>query len=137
MGREFYPALRQEGLSQFEAEGRVEKSKRRIVDAPVAILLFLDRSEIDHYDDVVRDRGELTMAVQSTAIAGGYLLLAAAAEGLGGVWVCAPLFTPAALRETLELPETWEPQAILLLGHPVGSPPARSRRGPDEVVRIF
>ena len=59
---------------------------------------------------------EATMGIQSTALAGLQLLLAAHAEGLGGNWICWPLYAQEATRTALELPETWEPQAIYFLG---------------------
>jgi coenzyme F420-0:L-glutamate ligase / coenzyme F420-1:gamma-L-glutamate ligase len=77
------------------------------------------------------------MAVQSVALAGGQLLLAAHAAGLGGVWMCAPLFAPQEVRQALELPADWEPQGILLLGFPEKVPPPRERRSLPEVVRYY
>jgi nitroreductase len=45
-------------------------------------------------------------------------LLAAHAEGLGGNWICWPLYAQEATCTALELPETWEPQAMYFLGYP-------------------
>ena len=58
------------------------------------------------------------MAVQSVALACQNLLLAAHAHGLGACWMCAPLFVPELVRDTLDLPQTWEPQALITLGYP-------------------
>ena len=58
------------------------------------------------------------MAVQSVALACQNLLLAAHAAGLGACWMCAPLFVPALVRQVLDLPEAWQPQALLTLGYP-------------------
>ena len=58
------------------------------------------------------------MAVQSVAAAGMQLLLAAHAEGLGGVWACWPLFAQETIRKTLNLSETWEPQGMFFIGYP-------------------
>ena len=38
------------------------------------------------------------MGTQSVALAGLQLLLAAHAEGLGGTWICWPLFAPDETR---------------------------------------
>jgi nitroreductase len=73
---------------------------------------------MDSYPDAVRSRAEWTMAVQSVALASQNLLLAAHAAGLGVCWMCAPLFIPALVRDALDLPEAWEPQAVLTLGYP-------------------
>jgi coenzyme F420-0:L-glutamate ligase/coenzyme F420-1:gamma-L-glutamate ligase len=62
------------------------------------------------------------------------LLLAAHAEGLGGCWTCAPLFAPEVVSKTLELPEDWEPQAIILLGVPTAPGEASERKRVDEVT---
>jgi nitroreductase len=57
------------------------------------------------------------MAVQSTALAGQNLLLAAHALGLASCWMCAPLFCPDVVAETLGLPEDWQPQALIAVGY--------------------
>jgi coenzyme F420-0:L-glutamate ligase/coenzyme F420-1:gamma-L-glutamate ligase len=62
-------------------------------------------------------------------------LLAAHAEELGAVWICAPLFAQEAVREAFELPDSWEPQALVLIGYPAQLPEPRLRRPLDEVVR--
>jgi nitroreductase len=105
--------------------------------APVAILLCLDATLGDTYGDERRQQSEYLMGVQSVALAGGQLLLAAHAEGLGSVWTCAPLFAPEAARRALELPAHWQPQALLLLGFPATIPPPRPRRPFDEIALFY
>jgi nitroreductase len=63
------------------------------------------------------------MAVQSTAMAGQNLLLAAAAEGLAACWMCAPLFCEADVKRTLSLPADWQVQGLVTLGYPDPSRP--------------
>jgi len=72
---------------------------------------------MDAYPDEARSNAEYVMAVQSVAMAGQNLLLAAHAEGLAAGWLCAPLFAPDAVHSALELPQTWEPQGLILLGY--------------------
>jgi nitroreductase len=74
------------------------------------------------------------MALQSCALAGGHLLLAAHASGLGACWMCAPLFAPDVVRQALALPNDWEPQAAIVLGYPAESGEARGRKPVDEVT---
>jgi coenzyme F420-0:L-glutamate ligase / coenzyme F420-1:gamma-L-glutamate ligase len=74
------------------------------------------------------------MAMQSAALAGGNLLLAAHANQLGACWLCAPLFTPEAVRRALSLPEDWEPQAAIILGEPDTTPADPGRLPVDQVV---
>jgi coenzyme F420-0:L-glutamate ligase / coenzyme F420-1:gamma-L-glutamate ligase len=75
-------------------------------------------TDMDIYADEVRQRREYLMAVQSVAMAGQNLLLAAHDVGLGACWVCAPLFVPDVVRDVLELPADWEAQGFITLGYP-------------------
>ena len=83
--------------------------------------------DMDSYPDELRQRNEWVMAVQSTAMAAQNLLLAAHAAGLGGCWMCAPLFCPDLVVETLELPTHWQPQALLTIGYPAEEKVKRRR----------
>lgn len=134
MAPDFRRALQDGGLAQEEIELRVARSKTRITEAPEGILLCLKKDLLDEYTDENRSRGEYLMGVQGVALAGGQLLLAAHAEGLGGVWVCAPLFVPAEVAAALDLPASWEAQGLLLLGYPAKEVDPRARQPVDEVL---
>lgn len=136
MGGQFRRTLLAEGATPQEADVQVDRSRQRIQQAPLAVVLCLDNTAVDEHSDPQRNHGEYIMAVQSVALAGGQLLLAAHAEGLGGVWMCAPLFVPEIVQQVLELPETWFAQALLLLGYPESLPAPRPRRPLEEVTRI-
>ncbi|OGO34414.1 MAG: hypothetical protein A2Z03_06100 [Chloroflexi bacterium RBG_16_56_8] len=127
MGAAFRQDLLADGHAPEEVEASVDRSQQRILSAPAAILLCLDMKLGDVYPDPVRQQAEYLMGVQSVALAGGTLLLAAHAEGLGGVWVCAPLFARNAARRALELPAEWEPQGLIFLGYPEKTPDIRPR----------
>jgi coenzyme F420-0:L-glutamate ligase/coenzyme F420-1:gamma-L-glutamate ligase len=73
------------------------------------------------------------MGTQSVALAGLQLLLAAHAEGLGGTWICWPLFAPEETRQVLGLPSIWEPQGLLFLGYPLEQPDAPVRIPKEEI----
>lgn len=137
MGEEFLQDLLADGIVPHEAETMVERSRARIREAPVSVLLCMDLTDMDGYPDPERQKAEETMAIQSVALAGGTLLLAAHAEGLGGVWMCAPLFAGEAARNALDLPDAWIPQGLLLLGYPADAPNPRSRRALEEVARFY
>jgi len=77
------------------------------------------------------------MTVQSVAAAGMQLLLAAHAEGLGGVWACWPLFAVETIQKTLDLPDKWESQGIFFLGFPEVIPEARERKPLDTIIRYL
>lgn len=137
MGQKFRQDLLSDGIDPVQIEFQIERSRRRVLGAPVVILLCQDTSLGDAYPDKDRQKAEFLMGVQSVALAGGQLLLAAHAEGLGGVWVCAPLFAQEVIRQTLDLPQTWEPQAFLLLGYPDEDPVPRPRLSLAEVSRFI
>jgi coenzyme F420-0:L-glutamate ligase/coenzyme F420-1:gamma-L-glutamate ligase len=137
MGADFRRDLAADGVSEEEIEAQVGRSRARLLEAPLAIVLCLDLSAMDCYPDPARQAAEHGMGVQSVALAGGLLLLAAHAEGLGGVWVCAPLFAPQATCRALALPAAWEPQGLLLLGYPAGIPGPRPRRTVQQVTTFL
>lgn len=117
-------------------EADVKRSYRRITNAPVCIMLCLSMLEMDAYPDEQRKRYEWVMAVQSTAMAGQNLLLAAHALGLGACWMCAPLFCPEVVSTVLELPQDWEPQAMITAGYPAETR-AKARHPLERLVRRY
>jgi F420 biosynthesis protein FbiB-like protein len=134
MGADFQEDMLADGLRMEEVEARLERSRNRILQSAVTIILCLDMQVMDNYPDPLRSQAEYIMAVQSVALAGGTLLLAAHAEGLGGVWMCAPLFAPETVRRVLSLPAQWQPQGMILLGYPAQVPEAPPRRSVKEVT---
>lgn len=114
--------LAADGLPPDRVEAHAARRRKRLTRAPVLILLCMTMADMDCYPDQKRRRAEWTMATQSVALAGQNLLLAAHAEGLGACWLCAPLFCPDVVRDTLGLPGDWEPQAFISLGWPDESP---------------
>ena len=135
MGAAFRKVLEAEGLAPELIRTQVNRSRSRILEAPVTIILCLDPTDMDDHQDPNRAAGEMTMAVQSVALAGGTILLAAHAEGLGAVWVCAPLFTPEIVRQALRLPESWVAQGMILLGYPEKVPQPKPRRPVNQITR--
>jgi F420 biosynthesis protein FbiB-like protein len=134
MAIDFQSDLEHDGLPLEKIKNQIKRSKDRMTSAPVAILLCLDMTEMDIYPDIKRRRAEFRMAMQSVAGAGLQLLLAAHAEGLGGVWVCSPLFAQETIQKTLDLPKTWEPHALYFIGYPVDIPEARERKPMSEII---
>ncbi len=137
MAEKFQQELENDNLSSEEISKRIARSKDRILSAPVVIILSVDMSDMDTYPDRHRKKAEYIMATQSAANAGMQLLLAAHAEGLGSVWVCSPLFAQDAVQAALDLPKSWEPQAMYLLGYPVEIPQVRDRKSIKEIVKTF
>jgi len=137
MATDFQHDLVNDGVPAEKIHTQVKRSKERITSAPVAILLCLDMSEMDSYPDENRNKAEYIMAVQSVAAVGLQLLLAAHAQGLGGVWACWPLFAQKTIQKTLKLPETWEPQGMFFVGYPKFMPEIRDRKSIENISLFF
>ena len=134
LGQSFTTKMRADmtaaGTPESDIDARVKRSLRRLDEAPVVILLCRDVTAIR-----VDEQEEITMSIQSVAAAGLQLLLAAHAEGLGGSWICWPLYAQEAARGALDLPDPWEPQAMFFLGYADEEPGEKAMKAMQEVVR--
>lgn len=126
-----------DGDSPEAIEADAARSIARITAAPVCIVVSLTMADMDRYPDPRRSDAEYRMAVQGTAMALQNLLVAAHAFGLGSSVMCAPLFCPETVVTVLELPEDWQPQALVTIGYPASAPKPFSRRKLDDVVRVI
>lgn len=118
MGDRLRADLEADGVPETVIAKDVNRSYQRITGAPALVLVCLTMADMDSYPDEKRQQNEWMMAVQSTAMAGQNLLLAAHALGLAACWMCAPLFCPETVKEALELPADWQPQGLITLGYP-------------------
>lgn len=134
MAQEFRKDLEADGLADDAIEPRLARAVDRLVGAPAAIVLCCSTAGERRHTDLRRQEAERTMALQSVSLAGGQLLLAAHAEGLGACWMCGPLFAPQAVRAALGLPDDWEPQAVIVLGWPAEKPTPPGRLPLDATV---
>ena len=135
MGEEWRSNLEMDGQAPEVVEKRLDGSRRRLLEAPVLVLLCLYLEDLDAYPDEGRRSGETTMAVQSLGAAAQNALLAAYDSGLDAGWMCAPLFCPEKVTEALDLDPPLVPHALLTLGFAAGDPPKRRGRRPlDELV---
>ena len=134
MAQDFERDLSRDGVAPEKIEAQIKRSKNRISSAPVVILLCLDMSEMDSYPDEKRQNAERTMAMQSIAAAGLQLLLATHAEGLGGVWVCSPLFAQETIQISLKLPVAWEPQGMFFVGYPDELPKSKTMKDLQSLI---
>ena len=135
MGRK----LRQDRTADSDApeliEADIDRSYQRITHAPIAILLCVDMRDMHRYPDQSRTDAEYLMAVQSTAMAAQNLLLAAHAEGLGACIMCAPLFCPEVVIESLQLSPQWRAQMLVTIGEPAAPGKDRPRLPLDEILQ--
>jgi F420 biosynthesis protein FbiB-like protein len=139
LAADFRRDLEKDSLSRTEIDSRVNRSRSRITHAPLVVILCMDMSEMDVYNDDggIRTQAERTMATQSVAAAGLQLQLAARAEGLDSVWTCGPLFAPETVRTALSLPEKWEPQAMFFIGYASEPPRPKELKPLVEVVKYY
>ncbi|CAG1012908.1 partial 3-hydroxypropanoate dehydrogenase, partial [Anaerolineales bacterium] len=121
--------MQSQSADEADIEKRVATSLRRMDEAPVVIVLCRDKTDV-HVDTPE----EAVMGVQSTALAGLQLLLAAHAEGLGGNWICWPLYAQEETRAALDLPESWEPQAMYFIGYPDETIKSKARKPLKETI---
>jgi F420 biosynthesis protein FbiB-like protein len=135
MAADYRRDLELDGVLSHEVEEIVAASIERFTSAPLLLLVCLTMEDMDAYPDDVRQQVEYMMAVQSVAAAIQNLLLAAHAEGLGACWCCAPLFCPETVQTTLELPSSYEPQALITLGYAAETPSPSGRRPDAEILQ--
>lgn len=137
MARRWRRDLEQLGTPEAAIRVELRFSLKRFGQAPVLILVGYTMEEMDVYPDRGRRSAEHVMAMQSAAAAVQNLLLAAAANGLGACWCCAPLFCAGIVRRTLRLPRSFTPQALLTLGYPAHTPPAPPRKSLDAIITFL
>lgn len=130
----FHDDMALDGVTDRESQERIDRTTRRINDAPVIIVLCQDVTQVNPQPDKIRRNAELKMGAQSVALAGLQLLLAAYAEGLGGTWICWSLFAPEETRQSLDLPRNWEPQGMIFLGYPAEKPKTPERKILESIV---
>jgi F420 biosynthesis protein FbiB-like protein len=118
MGRRLREDRLADGDSAEIIEQDIARSYARITGAPTVIVVCLSMADMDQYPDTQRQQNEWLMAVQSVSMAAQNLWLTAHSEGLAACWLCAPLFVPDLVRQTLELPVDWEPLGLMTLGYP-------------------
>jgi len=125
-----------DGLEPAAIGRQTERSRERIVSAPVAILCSLARDGLVEYPDRKRNELEWQMAMQSVGAVLQTLFLVAATREIGSCWMAAPMYCPEIVRQTLHLPAGWHPQALALLGYPAAPGKVRERRSFGEAVDL-
>jgi coenzyme F420-0:L-glutamate ligase/coenzyme F420-1:gamma-L-glutamate ligase len=109
-------------VADHVADARVDElvasSRRKLLGAPALVLGCLTWDGLDRYPDAGRRQAEWGMALLSLGASVENLMLAAADAGLASCWVAAPIFCPEEARDALDLPTTWLPHALVLVGRP-------------------
>ena len=137
MGEEWRANLQMDGQSDEVVEKRLEGSRKRLLAAPVLVLLCLYLEDLDIYPDSARQQNETAMAVQSLGATAQIMLLAAYSLGLDVGWMCAPLFCPEKVTGALGLDPRLIPHALLTLGYAEGDPLKRRSRKPLAELVVY
>lgn len=137
MGDDWRATLALDGQAADIVEKRLQNSRQRIREAPTLILACLYLADLDVYPDPQRQRAEETMAIQSLGAAIQNMLLAAYTLGLDTGWMCAPLFSPDAVRAALDLDAALIPHALIPVGYAARDPKRRPHRPIEELVVRF
>jgi nitroreductase len=100
-----------------------------LAQAPI-VLVFCTHGDLSQRK--YGPRGADLYCLQDATIACAYAQLAAAALGLGSVWVGA--FHPEAVARAIGIPHHWRPVALLPIGYAAEEPLPASRRPLNELV---
>ena len=121
MARVWAADLLRDGLT-IDADKQRERVER-FAKAPVLILACVTGIDgLPSYSDERRQTCIHDLAVQSLGAAIENLLLAAHAKSLGACWFSAPCFCKEAVKKTLRIPDSVEPQALIAMGYPAETP---------------
>ena len=134
MSAEWQRNLEMDGESADVVRKRLQNSRSRILNTPVLVIPCLYLSDLHSYPDPMRKEAEVTMAVQSLGAAVQNMLLSAYSLGLDTGWMCAPLFCPDVVCESLDMPDGFTPHALIQMGYGAADPPRREHRGLGELV---
>lgn len=137
MGATWTAQLALDGQDAATIAARLESSRQRLLTTPVLIIPCLYTADLDRYPDPDRQAAEETMAIQSLGAAIQNLLLAATARGLDTGWMCAPLFCPDVVRDTLGLAPGLVPHALIQLGQVARESSRRERLPLDRLIAQY
>lgn len=126
--------LRLDGQDDEIVHIRLEKSRQRLIEAPVLVVPCLYLADLDVYPDVERQAAEEVMAIQSLGSAIQNFLLTIYAAGFDAGWMCAPLFCQDVVRAELGLDDALIPHALLPVGRSAKDPVRRPRLPVDDLI---
>lgn len=98
-------------INTDESVEKLKKCTKCHFDAPTAMLVCYNKAEswVRKYD------GALSAPVDASIVT-THMMLMAHSIGVGSTWVMH--FDPFAMRETFNIPENFEPVALLVMGYP-------------------
>lgn len=126
--------LHLDGQGEEIVERRLMRSRERLERAPILVVMCLYLGDRETYPDRDRQDAEDIMAIQSLGAAAQNFLLGIHAEGLDAGWMCAPLFCPDVVRDTLGIAADLQPHALFPVGRAAALPRRRPRKSVDELI---
>ncbi len=120
--------LEKDGKSDTFIQKKIDKTRENFLEAPILILLCLDTTDLEKYSDPERSNNEYILGIQSISASATYFLLTLSSENLAACWYCAPLFSKNIVRETLQLPSSYEAMAFFTVGYPIKQIKAPARK---------
>lgn len=131
LGAAWRADLEHDGVPEATIERLLARSRAQIEGAPTLLLGCLVADGLNVYEDDRRARAEWALATHSFGAALQNILLTASARGLGAYWISAPVYAQPAVRGTLDLDPSWQPQAFVALGRPDADYTPFARPTPD------
>jgi F420 biosynthesis protein FbiB-like protein len=122
--------LAKDGLALKEQD-RKERFER-YADAPVLILACFTMDGLRKFPDPDRQSFERDLALQSLGASLQTLLLSVHEAGLGACWFSAPGFCKQIVRKILNIPDSVEPEAFIIMGYPDEKPQVPAKKGFDK-----
>jgi F420 biosynthesis protein FbiB-like protein len=134
MGERLRVELAEDGVPTEEIRRQSSRSRERIARSPIVLLCSLQADGLARYSDQRRNELEWQMAVQSVGAALQTLFLVAQGHGIGTCWMAAPMYCGETVRQVLNLPQDYEPQALVLMGYKARPGKVRQRRDLAAIV---
>jgi len=119
------------------AISRASHGQRWMEQAPVHIVCIADirsrlAADIPFRADEASPEFELKQVIRDTSIATSFLLLEAAARGIGSCWVA--WYAQKDIRPLLGIPEDKFVVGVITLGYPAENPAPRPRKEPRSLI---
>ncbi|MFI6688768.1 coenzyme F420-0:L-glutamate ligase [Streptomyces sp. NPDC050485] len=136
-------AMRDAWIADLRRDGKSEESIARRVKrgdilraAPYLVVPCLVMDGSHTYGDARRDGAEREMFVVAAGAGVQNFLVALAGERLGSAWVSSTMFCRDVVRNTLDLPGSWDPMGAIAVGRPAEPPKERPAREASGFIEV-
>ncbi|MFC5826798.1 coenzyme F420-0:L-glutamate ligase [Nonomuraea insulae] len=125
--------LRGDGFSEESIAKRIRRGDV-LREAPYLVVPCLVMEGSHTYRDDRRNASEREMFIVATGAGVENFLIQLAVEGLGSAWVSSTMFCRPAVREVLDLPDSWDPMGCVAIGHAAAPPRDRAPRDAGDFI---